>query len=107
MKQSNNKNSTDDAEFKKIPSINKKKQLYSNYLSNIIQNLSNPRFLGSIHMKKETSPKINSVENLIEDELKLKMTKALKNTLFNPVTKILILSAIVFNIILFLLIAIL
>ena len=106
MKQPDNKDSTDKAEFEELPVINKKKQLYSNNLGNMIKNLANPRFLGSIHMKKETSHNNNSVENLIESELKLKMTKSLKNTLLNPVTKILIILAIVFNLIWFLLIAI-
>ena len=104
MRQPDNTESADNAEFKELPSINKKKQLYSNNLDNIIRNLSNPRFLGSIHMKKTISNR-NSVENLIEDELKLKMTKTLKNTLVNPVTKILIILAIVFNLIWFLLAA--
>ena len=104
MKQLDNKESADNAEFKELSSIYKKKQLYSNNLDNVIRSLSNPRFLGSIHMKKTTSVE-NSVENLIESELKLKMTKALKNTLFNPLTKILIILAIVFNLIWFLLVA--
>ncbi|MFX1502264.1 MAG: hypothetical protein ACFFDH_14985 [Promethearchaeota archaeon] len=106
MKQTDNRESTDKAEFKELPVINKNKQLYSNYIDNIIKNLSNPRFLGSIHMKKGDSLKNNSVENLVESELKLKMTKSLKNTLLNPVTKVLIILAIVFNLIWFLLITI-
>jgi len=106
MKKSDNKESAANAEFKDLPSINKKSHQYSNYLGNIISNLSNPRFLGSFHMKKETSLNNNSVENLIESDLKLKMTRSLKNTLFNPITKILIISAIVFNIIWLLLIII-
>lgn len=106
MRQPDNKESEDSVELKNLPSINKKKYLYSNHLNNLISNISNPRFLGSIHMKKTLSHNNNSVENLIENELKQNLTKSLKNTLFNPVTKILILLAIVFNIIWFLLIAI-
>jgi hypothetical protein len=106
MKQTDNNESTDKAEFKEFPTINKKMQLYSNYLDNTIKSLSNPRFLGSFHMKKDTSLNNNSVENLIESELKLKMTKSLKNTLLNPVTKVLIILAIVFNLVWFLFITI-
>ncbi len=106
MKQPDYKESANNAEFKELPSINKKKQLYSNHLDNIIRNLSAPRFLGSIHMKN-TSSTNNSIENLVENELQLKTTKALKNTLFNPLTKILIILAIVFNLIWFLFAAIL
>jgi hypothetical protein len=106
MKQTENKEPMDKTEFKEHPSMNKKNQFYSNNIESIISNLSNPRFLGSIHMRKGVSPNNNSVKNLIEDELKLKMTKALKNTLFNPVTKVLIILAIVFNLIWFLLVAI-
>lgn len=104
MKQTDNKETADKAEFKELPPINKRSLFSSNNLDNIIKNLSTPRFLGSIHLKKEANAHLNSVENLIEDELKLKMTKALKNTLFNPLTKILIILAIVFNLIWFLLI---
>ena len=106
MKKTDNKESAANAEFKKLPSLNKKGKQYSNYLGNIIKNLSNPRFLGSFHMKKETSSNNDSVENLIESELKLKMTRSLKNTLINPITKILIISALVSNIIWLLLITI-
>jgi len=106
MKQTDNEESTADSEFKKIPSINKKQQHYSNNLKNIISNLSNPRFLGSIHMKKELNPSSNLAENLIESESNLKIAKSLKNTLLNPVTKILIILAIVFNIIWLLLITV-
>lgn len=107
MKKTDNRKSTTDAEFKEIPVINKKAHLYSSNLNNVIKNLTNPRFLGSMHMRKETSSNMNSsIENLIEDELKLKITKSLKNTLFNPFTKTLILIAIVFNLIWFLLITI-
>lgn len=106
MKQSDNEKSGDTTEFKEPLSINKKSQQYSNYIGNIIKNLSNPRFLGSFHMKKETSPRNNLVENLIESDMKLKMNRTLKNTLFNPITKILIISAIVFNIVWLLLITI-
>ena len=105
MEQPDKKESKDKTEFKELSVINKKSQLYSNNLGNIIKNLANPRFLGSIHMKKQTSQNNNTVENLIENELKLKMTKALKNTMFNPVTKVLVILAIVFNLIWFLLIA--
>jgi hypothetical protein len=106
MKQTDNNESADKAEFKELPTVNKKMQLYSNYLDNNIKSLSNPRFLGSIHMKKDTSLNNNSVENLIESELKLKMAKSLKNTFLNPVTKVLIILAIVFNLVWFLLITI-
>jgi hypothetical protein len=100
MKQSDYNESAGNAEFKELPYINKKKQFYSNHLQNIIQSLSSPRFLGSVHMKNATSTN-NSIENLVESELQLKTTKALKSTLFNPVTKILIILAIVFNLIWF------
>jgi hypothetical protein len=64
----------------------------------MIKNLSRPPFLGSIHLKKEVNPGFNSIEKLIKEELELKLTRTLKNTLFNPITKILILLAIAFNI---------
>lgn len=72
--------------------------LSSNELDSIIKGLSRPPFLGSIHLKKEVNPGFNSIEKLIKEELELKLTRTLKNTLFNPITKILILLAIAFNI---------
>jgi len=73
--------------------------LSSDALSNSINNLSKPRFLGSIHMNKEFLGNFSSVENLIQGELEMKLNKSLKNTLFNPITKILILITIIFNLV--------
>ncbi len=84
-------------EFKDLPLTTKNHFLPANNMENIINNLSKPHFLGSIHMKNEAKPNSNLVENLLENELKLKMNKSLRSTLFNPVTKILILLAIIFN----------
>ncbi|MFX1329274.1 MAG: hypothetical protein ACFE91_14185 [Promethearchaeota archaeon] len=98
MKQSDKKDPNNNKEeFRKLPLINKNPQLSSNNLDNAIKNLSKPRFLGSIHLKQEPNANLYSVENLIESELKLKMTKSLKNTLLNPLTKILIILAILSN----------
>lgn len=83
--------------------INKKKKtnglFYSDALSNSINNLSKPRFLGSIHMNKELVSNFSSVENLLNGELEMKLNKSLKNTLFNPITKFLILVTIIFNLV--------
>ncbi|UCD02466.1 MAG: hypothetical protein JSV23_05500 [Promethearchaeota archaeon] len=104
MKQTDDKESPDSSEFKELPPIYKGNLLHSNNLNNIIKSLSNPRFLGSIHLKKGAYTNSNSVSNLIEDELKGKITKSLKNTLFNPITKILIILWVIFNLIWFTLI---
>ena len=91
--------------------INKKKKtnglFYSDALSNSINNLSKPRFLGSIHMNKELVSNFSSVENLLNGELEMKLNKSLKNTLFNPITKFLILLTIIFNLVWLLLLFIL
>lgn len=83
--------------------FNKKKKpdglFYSDALSNSINNLSKPRFLGSIHMNKEFVSNFSSVENLLNSELEMKLNKSLKNTLFNPITKFLILLTIIFNLV--------
>ena len=81
---------------------NKKKRssdnlLSSDALSNSIKNLSNPRFLGSIHMNKQFVSNFNSVENLLNGELEMRINRSLKNTLINPITKVLILITILFN----------
>ncbi|MFX1377303.1 MAG: hypothetical protein ACFFA0_16005 [Promethearchaeota archaeon] len=74
----------------------------SNNLDFLINKLSNPNFLGSFHLKKEINPNYHQVENILGNEHDLKLTRSLKNTIFNPITKILIISAIIFNIIWFL-----
>ena len=71
----------------------------SDALSNSINNLSKPRFLGSIHMNKELVGNFSSVENLLNGELEMQINKSLKNTMFNPITKFLILITIIFNIV--------
>ena len=97
MNPTDKKESTNKDNFEELPLINKNPLLTSNNLDNIIKSLTSPRFMGSIHMKKDTRTTSNMVENLVESELKLKMTNSLKSTLFNPVTKILIILAIIFN----------
>jgi len=92
-------------EIKDIGNIDKKPLLSSSALANSIKNLSNPRFLGSIHLKNTRRiSNISSVDNLLSGDLELNVNKSLKNMLFNPITKILILLMIVFNLIWFLLI---
>ena len=71
----------------------------SDALSNSINNLSKPRFLGSMHMNKELVSNFSSVENLLNGDLEMRINKSLKNTLFNPITKILILITIIFNLV--------
>ncbi|MFX0071958.1 MAG: hypothetical protein ACFFAO_12790 [Candidatus Hermodarchaeota archaeon] len=71
----------------------------SDALENSISNITNPRFLGSIHMNRKFVSNFTSVENLLNNELEMKMDKSLKSTLFNPITKVLILSMIIFNLV--------
>lgn len=84
--------------------FNRSKFTPSNNLDYMIKSLSTPRFLGSIHLKKEMNPNYSQVKDLLALENESNLTKSLKNTLFNPITKILIASAIVFNLIWFLLV---
>lgn len=70
-------------------------------IDSFIKNLSNPRFLGSIHMNKENMQHDSSIENLIKGELEHKVNDSLKSSMFNPITKALILIAIIFNILWF------
>ncbi|MFW9822031.1 MAG: hypothetical protein ACFFE4_03805 [Candidatus Thorarchaeota archaeon] len=81
--------------------LNRNKLIPFNNITHLINNLSNPKFLGSIHLKKEYNPNYNQVKDLLADERELNLTRTLKNTIFNPITKILILSAIIFNLIWF------
>jgi hypothetical protein len=97
---------SDDKESNKNIDVPKNRSIPANHIENAIKSLSNPRFLGSIHLKKQAIPNNNSVDNLIEDELSAKINKSLRNTILNPITKILVVSFIIFNLIWFLLISI-
>lgn len=90
--------------LKEERTIEKYSSLSSDYLHNIIKNISRPKFLGSIHLKNDTNNYNRSVENLLKGELEGKLTKSLKNEFLNPITKTLIILALVFNIIWFFLI---
>ncbi len=81
-----------DSHFNSIP---------SNYIDNIIKNLYKPRFLGSIHLDKPIDNNISQIENLIKTNHQIKLNKSIKNSLFNPFTKILIFIIIIFNILWF------
>ena len=50
--------------------------LSSNTFSNIIKNLSTPRFLGSYHLKEAINPKFKSIEKLLRGDIQLKYTKS-------------------------------
>ena len=90
--------------LKEERTIEKYSSLSSDYLHNIIKNISRPKFLGSIHLKNDTNIYNRSVENLLKGELEGKITRSLKNTFLNPITKTLIILALIFNIIWFFLI---
>ncbi|MGV9171425.1 MAG: hypothetical protein ACOC44_05000 [Promethearchaeia archaeon] len=73
-------------------------------LDNFIDNLYNPHFLGSIHMKKETrqssmNTKTEITDEILKNELKHKVDEGIKDTIFNPITKLLIVAMITFNLI--------
>jgi hypothetical protein len=98
-KEKKNPSNSEDYDF-----INRSNFTPTNNLDYIIKGLSNPRFLGSIHLKKEMNPNFSQVKDLLAIENESNLTRSLKNTMFNPITKILIVSAIVFNLIWFLLV---
>ena len=93
------KNSKENEEY---ISVNRKNLIPFNNINYLIKNISNPKFLGSIHLKKEMNPNYHQVKDLLANEHELNLTRALKNSFFNPITKILILSVIIFNLIWFL-----
>ncbi|MFW9901444.1 MAG: hypothetical protein ACFFDY_09155 [Candidatus Thorarchaeota archaeon] len=97
MSPTNKNESTGKDKVEELSLSNRDPLQTTNNMDYMIKNLSSPRFMGSIHMKKDMSTNSNIVTNLVENELNLKISKSLKNTLFNPVTKILILLAIIFN----------
>jgi Fe2+ transport system protein B len=93
--------------FEQNKEENRNKILASNNLERSIKNLSKPSFLGSYHLNRSLYQKNSSLNTIINDELQLEMNKSIKNTVFNPITKILIIIAILFNLFWFLFIYIL
>ncbi|MHA2284099.1 MAG: hypothetical protein ACXAC5_24940 [Promethearchaeota archaeon] len=93
------KSSMENSEYS---SVNRKNFIPFNNITHLINNLSNPKFLGSLHLKKEMNPNYHQVKDLLASEHELNLTRSLKNTIFNPITKVLILSAIIFNLVWFL-----
>jgi hypothetical protein len=96
------KNSKHSIENKEYSSVNRNNFIPFNNIPHLIRNLSNPKFLGSIHLKKEMNPNYNQVKDLLASEHEVNLTRSLKNTIFNPITKILIFIVILFNIFWFL-----
>jgi hypothetical protein len=73
-------------------------------LNNPIKNLKNlttPRFLGSYHLKQEIDPKYDAFNKILKGDLEIKYAKALRTAMFNPITIILIIAALIFNILWF------
>jgi len=74
--------------------------LSSDALDNSIKNLTRPTFLGSIHMKNMyPNTNFSSIENILKGQLELKINKSLKNATLNPITKVLIILMVLFNIV--------
>ena len=85
-------------DFENIMNNRGLRNLDSNNPNNMLKMLSNPRFLGSYHLKNDTNPKFKPIDNLIKGERDLKQLKSLRNTVFNPITLILVALALGYNI---------
>jgi len=90
-------------DYEEIINNNKLNLLGSADPNAIIKSLSKPRFLGSYHLKEDINPNFKPLNNLIKGELDYRYTKSLKSTIFNPITIILIVVFLIFNILWFLL----
>ncbi len=66
-----------------------------------LKRLTNPRFLGSYHMNRDTNPRYKIFNTLMKGDLDVKYAKALRSTLNNPVTIALIVIALIFNVLWF------
>jgi hypothetical protein len=83
-------------EFKKPMRVN---LLSTEDLNNFIENLNKPSFLGSVHFNRDETSKRDTIEKqLINSVGTDKLSESIKSTLFNPITKFLILAWIAFNI---------
>lgn len=72
--------------------------LSSEQITHFINKLSSPSFLGSIHMKDQSSQNSRFINKIINENLENKLAKSLKSPLVNPITRWLFLSMILFNV---------
>jgi hypothetical protein len=63
----------------------------------MLKKLSMPQFVGSYHLKNPINQGFKSIENLFKGSSELKYTKSLKSIIFNPLTIVLIIITLVFN----------
>jgi len=63
-----------------------------------LKSLTRPQFLGSYHLKEAINSRYNPINSLLKGDLDVKYAKALRSTILNPVTIVLIIIAFVFNI---------
>lgn len=86
-------------DYEELINKNKLNTFYTHDPNQFFRMLSNPRFLGSYHMKKSILDKNKNVNNLLKGSLELKYTKSLRNIVFNPLTITLVILALLFNLI--------
>ena len=67
----------------------------------MLKKLSIPQFVGSYHLKNPINQGFKSIENLFKGSSELKYTKSLKSIIFNPLTIVLIVIALAFNLLWF------
>ena len=77
---------------------NRMNLLSSEQINHVLNTLTSPRFLGSIHIKESVSNREHLVNNIIDKNLEKKISKSLKSSINNPITRFLISVMILFNV---------
>ncbi len=88
-------------DYEDVLNNNKLRLFPTSDYNNHLKSITNPRFLGSYHMKEDTNPKYKTFSTLLKGDLEVKYAKALRSTLINPITIALIIIALLFNILWF------
>ena len=88
--------------YEDIINNNKINTLSAQDPNQFFRKLANPRFLGSYHMKEQLLNKNKNIDTLLKGNLELRYTKSLRSIVFNPLTIILIILAMLFNFLWFL-----
>ena len=88
-------------DYEDVLNSNKLRLFPTSDYNNHLKSLTNPRFLGSYHIKEDSNPKYKTFSTLMKGDLEVKYAKALRSTLINPITIALIVIALLFNVLWF------
>ena len=97
----NNKKEETKKDYEDVLNSNRLRLFPTSDYNSHLKSLTNPRFLGSYHLKEDTNPKYKTFSTLLKGDLEVKYAKALRSTIINPITIALIVIVLLFNVLWF------